>query len=98
MLAEPNRRVHRDDQHVDSAEAWRTGLGADVDLFIPLDRVSEQPLRDQLYRGLREAIVDGRLEYGSRLPASRSLAKSLAISRFTVDDAYSRLISDGYAE
>jgi GntR family transcriptional regulator/MocR family aminotransferase len=69
-----------------------------VDLFIPLDRRREQPLRDQLYAGLRSAIVDGRLALGDRLPASRALATSLGISRFTVDDAYSRLISDGYVE
>src|SRR5689334_9661900 len=67
-----------------------------MDLFIPLDRASARPLRDQLYTGLRAAIIDGRLPFGVRLPASRALAKSLAVSRFTIDDAYSRLVSDGY--
>lgn len=67
-----------------------------MDLLIPLDRTLDQPLRDQLYAGLRTAVVDGRLTLGARLPASRVLAKTLGISRFTVDDAYSRLIADGY--
>jgi GntR family transcriptional regulator/MocR family aminotransferase len=67
-----------------------------VDLFIPIDRTRPEPLRDQLYAGLRAAILDGRLADGARLPASRVLARTLGISRFTVDDAYSRLIADGY--
>jgi GntR family transcriptional regulator/MocR family aminotransferase len=68
-----------------------------MDLFVAIDRTLEQSLRDQLYAGLRGAILDGRLAHGARLPATRALAKSHAISRFTVDDAYSRLIADGYA-
>ncbi len=67
-----------------------------MDLLIPLDRALAMPLRDQLFAGLREAILDGRLALGSRLPASRVLARSLGVSRFTVDDAYGRLIADGY--
>lgn len=67
-----------------------------MDLFVPLDRTLSEPLRDQLYAGLRAAILDGRLTIGARLPASRALALSLGISRFTVDDAYSRLVADGY--
>lgn len=67
-----------------------------MDLLIPLDRTLSTPLRDQLYSGLRLAILDGRLTTGARLPASRTLAVTLGISRFTVDDAYSRLIADGY--
>jgi GntR family transcriptional regulator / MocR family aminotransferase len=67
-----------------------------VDLFIPLDRSLTVPLRDQVYTGLRAAILDGRLSLGARLPASRVLARSLGVSRFTVDDAFGRLIADGY--
>src|SRR4051794_29605003 len=67
-----------------------------MDLLIPIDRSLPQPLRDQLYAGLRAAILDGRLAVGARLPASRALARSLGLSRFTIDDAYSRLIADGY--
>ena len=67
-----------------------------MDLLIPLDRSLPTPLRDQLYAGLREAILDGRLAFGARLPASRVLARSLGVSRYTVDDAYGRLIADGY--
>jgi len=49
-----------------------------------------------VYAGLRAAILDGRLALGARLPASRVLARTLGVSRFTVDDAFGRLIADGY--
>ncbi|MFC7547866.1 PLP-dependent aminotransferase family protein [Plantactinospora sp. GCM10030261] len=44
---------------------------------------------------LRDAIADGRLPVGSRLPASRTLAVDLRVSRGVVTEAYQRLIEDG---
>lgn len=67
-----------------------------MDLLLPLDRAAARPLRDQLYDGLRRAILDGRLPAASRLPASRTLAAQLGVARFTVDDAYGRLAAEGY--
>lgn len=52
-------------------------------------------LRVQLQRALRELIVQGVLAQGSRLPASRTLAKSLGLSRDTVEMAYVQLQLDG---
>ncbi|GAA0518452.1 GntR family transcriptional regulator [Paractinoplanes deccanensis] len=49
-----------------------------------------------VYRALREAIVDGRLPAGSRLPASRALAADLGIARGSVAGAYERLAAEGY--
>lgn len=69
-----------------------------MDLHIPIDHVSGRTLRDQVYDGLRSAILDARLDPGTRLPSTRTLAGQLAISRFTVEDAYARLVSEGYAE
>ena len=57
-----------------------------MDLLVPLDRNGDRPLRDQLYDGLRRAILDGRLGPDARLPATRSLAAQLGLSRFTVED------------
>ena len=51
-----------------------------------------------LHAQLREAILDGRLKAGLRLPATRELAVALALSRNTVVAAYERLISEGYVE
>ena len=67
-----------------------------MDLLIPLDRAASRPLRDQIFEGVRTAILDGRLGAGARLPSSRSLASSLGVARFTVEDALGRLAAEGY--
>ncbi len=64
----------------------------------PLDRQAEDPLHRQLYLSLRTAILEGRLAAGSRLPASRSLAQHLAVSRNTVVAALEQLATEGYVE
>ncbi|WP_426150862.1 PLP-dependent aminotransferase family protein [Pseudomonas sp. DC3000-4b1] len=51
----------------------------------------------QLYQGLRQRMLDGRLQEGVRLPASRDLAGTLGISRNTVIRAYDQLIAEGFA-
>src|SRR3954452_19369010 len=53
-------------------------------------------LADRIYRQLRDAILDGRLRSGERLPPSRELARRLAVSRNTVSVAYDRLTADGF--
>ncbi|WP_158863341.1 MocR-like pyridoxine biosynthesis transcription factor PdxR [Leifsonia sp. AG29] len=51
---------------------------------------------DRIYRQLREAVLDGRLRNGERLPATRELAADLQLSRSTVATAYERLVAEGY--
>ncbi|MDN7861986.1 PLP-dependent aminotransferase family protein [Burkholderia multivorans] len=53
-------------------------------------------LTGQIYRQLRTAIVDGRLEGCARLPSTRDLAKQLGVSRKTTLDAFERLVAEGY--
>ena len=67
-----------------------------MDFLIHLNGDSPRPLRDQIYDGLRLAILDGEIPEGTRLPSSRTLAANLGVSRFTVTDAYNRLLSEGY--
>ena len=45
---------------------------------------------------LREAIRTGRLQPGSRLPSSRSLAKDLRVGRNSVADALAQLVAEGW--
>src|SRR5215470_4753842 len=71
-----------------------SGLGPELLLW--LDRGSGEPLRSQLETGLREAIRDGRLQGGERLPSSRELARELGISRGLVQECYGQLLSEGY--
>ena len=52
----------------------------------------------QLERTLRDAIRDGRLEAGARLPSSRGLAAELGVSRGVVTSAYDQLVAEGYLQ
>jgi GntR family transcriptional regulator / MocR family aminotransferase len=45
---------------------------------------------------LREAIRDGRLRPGARLPSSRDLAGQLGVARGTITAAYAQLVAEGY--
>jgi GntR family transcriptional regulator/MocR family aminotransferase len=63
-----------------------------------MDRGGELPLHAQLERALRDAIRDGRLEAGVRLPSSRGLAADLGVSRGVVTSAYDQLAAEGYLE
>lgn len=47
-----------------------------------------EPLQRRLYRVLREAVVEGRLQAGAVLPSTRALAGLLKIARNTVLHAY----------
>lgn len=61
-------------------------------LTIKLD--SARPLYSQLYEQLRQAILEQRLPEGAHLPSTRSLARTLGVSRNTVINAYEALVSD----
>jgi GntR family transcriptional regulator/MocR family aminotransferase len=65
---------------------------------ILLDMSSVVPLHRQLYEGLRGMILAGRLSAGTRLPATRMLARELQISRNTVLNAFEQLLAEGYVE
>jgi GntR family transcriptional regulator/MocR family aminotransferase len=67
-----------------------------AELLIELDRGGREPLRRQLEARIHEAIQDGSLPDGTRLPSSRSLAEQLAVSRGVVVDAYEQLIAQGF--
>ncbi len=67
-------------------------------LFLPLDGTSTVPLYRQLYSGVRESILAGRLALGAGLPSSRALAEELGVSRNTVTLAFDQLVAEGYVE
>ncbi|MFF7051012.1 PLP-dependent aminotransferase family protein [Streptomyces griseorubiginosus] len=52
--------------------------------------------RAGLERALRDAVREGRLAPGARLPATRRLAEELGVSRGTVKAAYDQLIAEGF--
>ncbi|HEY9647781.1 MAG TPA: GntR family transcriptional regulator, partial [Chroococcidiopsis sp.] len=69
-----------------------------MDLTISLDAHIATPLHQQLYDEIRAAILKGRLQPRQRIPSTRSLAKTLGVSRTTVTQGYEQLHSEGYLE
>lgn len=65
---------------------------------IRIDRTLDRKISVQLYMGLRDVILSGGLVNGNRLPASRTLASEIGVSRTTVIEAVDRLISEGLLE
>ena len=57
-----------------------------------------RPLNRNVYAALREAVLDRRIDPGSKLPSSRALAADLGVSRNTVLYAYEQLAAEGYVE
>lgn len=76
---------------------YRMNLPAPVSLVgLEVRRHSATALHRQLYDGLRQAILEGRLVVGARLPSTRALAETLEVSRNTVLLAYEQLLIEGY--
>lgn len=63
-------------------------------LSIVIDRDRPVPIAEQITINLREAIVEGRLEPGARLPSWLDMATQLGVARGTVRTAYERLIDE----
>ena len=69
--------------------------------FLPLQSgpaVAGLTLRALIRRSCLQAIVDGRIAHGQRLPSARQLARDWRVSRNTVDDALAALQSEGVIE
>jgi GntR family transcriptional regulator / MocR family aminotransferase len=69
----------------------QTNSGADLHL-----ELSGARLRSGLTDALRDAVRSGRLPPGTRLPASRTLAVDLGVSRSTVTECYAELVAEGW--
>jgi GntR family transcriptional regulator/MocR family aminotransferase len=64
-------------------------------LLVAIDRSNGIPLQRQIREGLREAILDGPLRSGQRLPSWQALSGELAVARGTVKSAYDWLAGEG---
>jgi len=64
--------------------------------FIRIDRRDARPVYEQLYEGMREAILNGRLQPNDRLPATRLIAEELGVSRNIVVIAFEQLLMEGF--
>ncbi|WP_406113169.1 PLP-dependent aminotransferase family protein [Kitasatospora purpeofusca] len=73
-----------------------TAFGSDLHLDLTGRRAAGAGLRAALEDALREAVQDGRLAPGTRLPSSRALGEDLGIARNTVVEAYGQLTAEGW--
>ena len=64
-------------------------------LSLTVSRNSGQPLADQIVAGIKRQIDDRHLRPGTKLPSIRNFAQSYNVSRFTVVEAYDRLVAMG---
>jgi len=66
--------------------------------LVSIDASDRTPIYAQLDRGLRAAIVTGRLRPGDQLPTVRQLAVELQVNANTVARVYAELERDGVLE
>src|SRR3954451_15663965 len=65
-------------------------------LSLKIDADDDRPLVEQIVVGIRREIEERHLRPGTRIPSIRSFAERHRISRFTVVEAYDRLVAMGY--
>lgn len=61
-----------------------------------LDNQSGDPLYLQIYKQIKKKIISGQIIETTKLPSTRTLSKTLNVSRNTVEYAYLQLCSEGY--
>ena len=69
-----------------------------AELVGPVLAVGAGPAYVRLADALRQAIADGRIPRGSRLPSERDLTSPVGLSRTTVTRAYAELREQGYLQ
>ncbi len=67
-------------------------------LSLTVSQKSDQPLADQIVAGVKRQIDERHLRPGTKLPSIRNFAESHNVSRFTVVEAYDRLVAMGYLQ
>lgn len=72
------------------------GMRPATSLLIRLDPRARGALQQQIYAGIRRAILDGVVAPGTRLTSSRAVAEDLGVSRTTAVLALEQLLAEGY--
>ena len=62
-----------------------------------IDKIN-RPVYLQIYKQIRQDIIDGLYPFGTKLPSMRLLCDELSVSTVTVDHAYALLCDEGYVE
>lgn len=66
--------------------------------FITISRDTAIPVWRQIYEQAAAAVKSGTIKKGEKLPSIRQLADALHVSRSPVENAYTQLVLDGYAD
>jgi len=66
--------------------------------LMTLDKTSETPLTEQIVQGVQKLIENRALRSGTRMPSIRGFGVAHGVSRFTVVQAYDRLVAGAYLE
>jgi len=61
-----------------------------------IDKNSGKAAYIQIYRQIKEDIIEGRFPKGARLPSKRRIAEETGLSLITVEHAYALLCDEGY--
>ena len=70
-------------------------IGSADFLSLRIEQAPAGAMSGWLVDRIRSAVRDGRLRPDDRLPASRTLAADLGVSRGVISEAYRRLLDDG---
>ena len=74
-------------------------MGNEVSMLsLDVRQTAREPLTDQIVAGLKREIDERKLLPGARAPSIRKFAETLGVSRFTVVEAYDRLVALGYLQ
>lgn len=64
--------------------------------FISINRNNKTPIYVQIYHELKNAIENGDIKGGEKLPSVRKICVDLGVSKTTVETAYNVLYAEGY--
>ena len=67
-------------------------------ITLNLDNTAGESLYEQIYNQMKDSILTGRIEAGSRLPSLRRFSDENGVSVTTVEKAYNQLLVEGYVE
>lgn len=65
-------------------------------ILLQIDRHSDTPLYRQVYRQIRQQILQGQIAPGTKLPTTRAVATYYTLGRVTITTAYQQLQAEGY--
>ena len=72
--------------------------GFPTGLLLEIDRAPGARIRSQLETALRGEIQGGRIQPGTKLPPTRTLARELGIARSVVVEVYAQLAAEGFID